>query len=49
MWADIDVYATAIGALYLVLMGKKVWGAANGIKISIQGSCDYLKQPESKF
>lgn len=41
---EIDVYSNAISALYPILEGEKVWGAADGIKISIQGNCDYLKQ-----
>ena len=41
---DIEIYSNAISALYPVLEGHKVWGAADGLKLPIQGSCDYLKQ-----
>ena len=41
---EVETYATAVSALYPVLQDEKIWGAADGIKLSIQGSCDYLKQ-----
>ena len=41
---EVEIYATAISALYPVLEHENVWGSADGIKLSIQGSSDYLKQ-----
>jgi hypothetical protein len=41
---EVEIYARAISALYPVLQDEKIWGAADGIKLSIQGSSDYLKQ-----
>jgi hypothetical protein len=41
---EVDIYASAISTLYPVLQNEKIWGAADGIKLSIQGSSDYLKQ-----
>jgi hypothetical protein len=41
---EVEIYARAISALYPVLEQEKVWGSADGIKLSIQGSSDYLKQ-----
>jgi DDE superfamily endonuclease len=41
---DIDIYSSAIARLYPVLEAERVWGAADGLKISIQGNKDYIKQ-----
>jgi hypothetical protein len=41
---EVEIYASAVSALYPVLQDEKIWGAADGIKLSIQGSSNYLKQ-----
>ena len=41
---EVEIYSSAISSLYPVLADEKVWGAADGIKLSIQGSSDYVKQ-----